>query len=89
MKKRTKIIIGVILVFFLLIIISNKNKEIDLSDLDTKVGTPNGEKEAQQPSINPGQEISNSELEALQQELENLQNKINELEAEDLGGLSE
>jgi hypothetical protein len=79
MKKRTKWIIGIAIVVFLLIIISNSGKKSsdasDFSGIDTRV-------DVEQPLE------GSSDLEELQEGLDALQDKINQLEAEDLGGLS-
>ena len=88
MKLWMKIVIGIAIVFFVLMILGSggEDKETDLSGIDTStdVETSDTQTPVEQPIPSTG-----NELEDLQQQLNYLQVKISELEAEDLGGFEE
>ena len=89
MRKRTKWIVGIVAVLFILIIIANAGKKTqeadagtDFSGLDTELDV------GEQSDAGTADSETSGKYDILQQELDVLQSKINELEAEDLGGLS-
>jgi len=89
MRKRTKWIVGIVAVLFILIIIANAGKKTqeadagtDFSGLDTELDM------GEQSDAGTADSETSGKYDLLQSELDAIQNKINELEAEDLGGLS-
>lgn len=93
MRKRTKWIVGIVAVLFILIIIANAGEKSQEADAGTDFSGLNTELDVEEQSdagtADTETTASGGKYDILQQELDALQDKINELEAEDLGGLSE
>lgn len=87
MKTRTKWIIGIAILILLLIIIGSTGSRKELSDTDSNLGGSNVEQPAEEGEATP----SGSEglLSVFQTELNQIESNINNLETDDLGGISE